>query len=240
MRRRFGSRRALAACGLEALHGANVDVAARVLSEFLDGGKCVRSTFMYQWRRAMGRTAHRRTPHPGVGLRRHRHRPEGSRAALRAMAVLCASEPRDVADDETDGKWIKRVEDLCRRCGMTSSHGDHVVVVGAGLSGLAAALHLAGRGRAVTVVERGQHPGGRMGRLDVDGYRIDTGPTVLTMPDIIDDTLNAVGESLADRLDLSPVDPSYRALFADGSQLHVHREAGAMADEVARVMGSAE
>ncbi|MDT5073680.1 MAG: phytoene desaturase [Mycobacterium sp.] len=123
---------------------------------------------------------------------------------------------------------------------MTSSHGDHVVVVGAGLSGLAAALHLAGRGRAVTVVERGQHPGGRMGRLDVDGYRIDTGPTVLTMPDIIDDTLNAVGESLADRLDLSPVDPSYRALFADGSQLHVHREAGAMADEVARVMGSAE
>jgi phytoene desaturase len=118
--------------------------------------------------------------------------------------------------------------------------GDHVVVVGAGLSGLAAALHLAGRGRAVTVVERAPHPGGRMGRLDVGGYRIDTGPTVLTMPDILEDTLNAVGESLADRLDLSPVDPSYRALFADGSQLHVHREADAMADEVARVMGSAE
>jgi phytoene desaturase len=125
---------------------------------------------------------------------------------------------------------------------MTRPEGktDHVVVVGAGLAGLAAALHLAGRGRAVTVVERGAHPGGRMGRMDVGGYRIDTGPTVLTMPDIIEDTLGAVGESLADRLDLAEVDPAYRASFADGSQIHVHRDRDAMADEVARVAGSDE
>ena len=64
---------------------------------------------------------------------------------------------------------------------------DRVVVVGAGLSGLSAALQLAGRGRSVTVVERENFPGGRMGRLDVRGYRLDTGPTVLTMPDIIED-----------------------------------------------------
>jgi len=59
---------------------------------------------------------------------------------------------------------------------------DRVVIVGAGLSGLSAALHLAGRGRNVTVVERGDHPGGRVGRTDIAGYRLDTGPTVLTMP----------------------------------------------------------
>jgi integrase len=53
---------------------------------------------------------------------------------------------------------------------------DHVVVVGAGLSGLAAALHQAGRGRAVTVLERYAVPGGRAGRLDVGRYRLDTGP----------------------------------------------------------------
>jgi phytoene desaturase len=117
---------------------------------------------------------------------------------------------------------------------------EHVVVVGAGLAGLAAALHLAGRGRAVTVLERGDHPGGRMGQLDIRGYRIDTGPTVLTMPDIIEDTLAAVGESLADRLVLTQVDPSYHASFADGSMLDVHRDADAMADEVRRVMGPAE
>ena len=58
-------------------------------------------------------------------------------------------------------------------------------------------------GVPVTVVERGDVPGGRVGRLDVDGYRLDTGPTVLTMPDLIDETFAAVGESTADRLELA-------------------------------------
>jgi phytoene desaturase len=112
-----------------------------------------------------------------------------------------------------------------------------VVVVGAGLAGLSAALHLAGRGRAVTVVERAQHPGGRVGRLDIDGYRLDTGPTVLTMPDIIEDAFAAVGESLSDRLDLMRVEPAYRASFADGSALDVHSDRDAMAAEVERFAG---
>ena len=60
---------------------------------------------------------------------------------------------------------------------------DHVVVVGAGLGGLACALHLAGAGRQVTVVERESVPGGRAGRLAIDGYTFDTGPTVLTPRD---------------------------------------------------------
>ncbi len=114
---------------------------------------------------------------------------------------------------------------------------DHVVVVGAGLAGLSAALHLAGRGREVTVVERGDVPGGRVGRLDVDGYRLDTGPTVLTMPDLIDETFAAVGESTTDRLELETVDPAYRALFADGSSLDVHSDRDAMAAEVERLAG---
>ena len=117
---------------------------------------------------------------------------------------------------------------------------DRVVVVGAGLSGLSAALHLAGRGRTVTVLERDPHPGGRMGRLDVNGYRIDTGPTVLTMPDIIDDAFAAVGESTADRLDLRPVTPAYRASFADGGALDVHADPGAMAAEIERFAGPEE
>jgi phytoene desaturase len=115
-----------------------------------------------------------------------------------------------------------------------------VVVVGAGLAGLAAALHLAGRGRAVTVVEREAAPGGRAGRLDVGGYRIDTGPTVLTMPDVIEDTFAAAGETAAQRLDLIRVEPAYHAVFADGSELDVHTDAEAMAEEVARFAGPAE
>ncbi|MEU3957708.1 FAD-dependent oxidoreductase, partial [Streptomyces achromogenes] len=76
---------------------------------------------------------------------------------------------------------------------------DHVVVVGAGLAGLSATLHLLGAGRRVTVVEREEAPGGRAGRLDLAGYRIDTGPTVLTMPDLADEAFAAVGESLYER-----------------------------------------
>ncbi|CAM3193062.1 phytoene dehydrogenase [Mycobacterium intermedium] len=114
---------------------------------------------------------------------------------------------------------------------------DHVVVVGAGFSGLAAALHLAGRGRQVTVIERENWPGGRAGRRDIDGYRIDTGPTVLTMPDLIDEAFAAVGESTAQRLDLLPVDPAYRAMFADGSAVDVHSDADRMAESVRAFAG---
>ncbi|WNV83570.1 phytoene desaturase family protein [Umezawaea sp. Da 62-37] len=117
---------------------------------------------------------------------------------------------------------------------------DHVVVVGAGLAGLSTALHLLGTGRSVTVVERDATPGGRAGRLDLDGYRIDTGPTVLTMPELVEDALAAVGESLADRLDLVPVDPAYRARFADGTSLDVHADADAMEAEVRRFAGPEE
>ena len=113
-----------------------------------------------------------------------------------------------------------------------------VVVVGAGLAGLSAALHLAGRGREVTVVERENWPGGRAGRLDVDGYQLDTGPTVLTMPDIIDEAFAAVGENRSARLDLLTVDPAYRAQFADGSSLDVHSDADLMADTIREFAGA--
>jgi phytoene desaturase len=121
-----------------------------------------------------------------------------------------------------------------------SGASGEVVVVGAGLAGLAAALHLAGRGRAHTVVERAATPGGRAARFDAGGYRIDTGPTVLTMPDVVEDAFAAVGETTADRLDLIRVEPAYRAVFADGSELDVHTDADAMAAEVARFAGPAE
>ncbi|KOG37125.1 phytoene desaturase family protein, partial [Streptomyces resistomycificus] len=117
---------------------------------------------------------------------------------------------------------------------------DHVVVVGAGLSGLSAALHLLGAGRRVTVVERDPQPGGRAGRLDRGGYRVDTGPTVLTMPDLADEAFAAVGDSLYDRVDLIPLHPAYRARFADGSTLDVHTEAEAMEAEVERFAGPGE
>ena len=121
-----------------------------------------------------------------------------------------------------------------------SGKTDRIVIVGAGLAGLSAALRLVGAGREVTVVEREQIPGGRNGLIEVAGYSFDTGPTVLTMPDLIADALDCVGEKLEDWLELEPVDPLYRAFYADGSSLDVKSDVGEMAEEVRKVCGGAE
>ena len=117
---------------------------------------------------------------------------------------------------------------------------DHVVVVGAGLAGLSAALRLAGAGRKVTVLERESVPGGRNGLLNKDGYAFDTGPSVLTMPSLINDAFNCVGEDMKDWLELSPLTPLYRAFYADGSQLDVHANTGEMEAEIAKHISSTE
>ena len=121
---------------------------------------------------------------------------------------------------------------------------DRVVVVGAGLAGLSAAMRLAGAGRSVTVLEREQVPGGRAGRLDLESasgtYRIDTGPTVLTMPDLIADAFDSVGEEMTDWLELLPVAPLYRSFYPDGSRLDVHADVDAMAEEIRTVIGPEE
>jgi phytoene desaturase len=117
---------------------------------------------------------------------------------------------------------------------------DHVVIVGAGLAGLSAALRLAGAGRKVTVLERESVPGGRNGLLKKDGYSFDTGPSVLTMPSLINDAFNCVGEDMKDWLELSPLTPLYRAFYADGSQLDVHADTNEMEAEIAKHISSSE
>jgi len=121
---------------------------------------------------------------------------------------------------------------------------ENVVIVGAGLGGLSAAMHLAAAGRTVTVLEREAIPGGRAGRLSVptaDGsFEFDTGPTVLTMPDLIADCFNALGENMGDWLTLEPVKPLYRSFYPDGSVLDVHSNTDEMTEEIRNVIGPDE
>jgi phytoene desaturase len=115
-----------------------------------------------------------------------------------------------------------------------------VAVVGAGLGGLAATCHLAGRGHEVVVFERESAPGGVASVLDGAGYRIDTGPAVLTMLGILDATFHAAGTTLDEHLDVQPLDPMYRACFADGSELRVRAGIDAMAAEIHQFAGPDE
>jgi phytoene desaturase len=115
-----------------------------------------------------------------------------------------------------------------------------IAVIGAGLAGLSTAMRLVGAGREVTVFEQAAEPGGRAGALTLEGYQFDTGPTVLTMPELIDDAFAALGEQRADWLELLPVNPLYRALFPDGSRLDVLAGLEPMAAEIDRVCGAHE
>jgi phytoene desaturase len=114
------------------------------------------------------------------------------------------------------------------------------VVVGAGLGGLSAACHLAGRGHEVVVIDREPMPGGRAGRVDEAGFRIDTGPTVLTMVGLLEQTFAAAGADLSDHVTVRPLDPMYRACFPDGSELRVRRDHDAMVEEIRDFAGAGE
>lgn len=113
----------------------------------------------------------------------------------------------------------------------------HVVVVGAGLSGLAAALHLAGQHYRVTVVEREAVPGGRNGLLERDGFRFDTGPTVFTMLPLLEEAFAAVGSTISEHVTMKLLDPAYHTFFADGSSLRVRPGHEAMRAEIAAECG---
>ncbi|MGQ4600510.1 phytoene desaturase family protein [Nocardia sp. R6R-6] len=120
---------------------------------------------------------------------------------------------------------------------------DRVVIVGAGLSGLSAALHLTGAGHTVTLLERCDHPGGRVGRYQGADYDIDSGATVLTLPELITDALAAVGrtpETCVPPLRIRQLAPGYHARFADDTEIRVFADPDTMAAEVERTCGPAE
>ena len=93
------------------------------------------------------------------------------------------------------------------------------IVVGAGLGGLTAAIRLAARGWDVTIYEKNADPGGRAGGISAGGYTWDAGPTLIMMPEILQELFAAAGRQIEDYLDLRRVDPYYRVAFEEGGHL---------------------
>ena len=116
----------------------------------------------------------------------------------------------------------------------------HVIVIGAGLGGLSTAAYLSRSGHDVTLLERDDIPGGRAGMITSHGFRLDNGPTVLTMPNLLEDAFNAAGANMADFVTIKKVDPMYRAVYEDGSELLVRHGREAMAEEIAQFSNKVE
>ncbi len=94
-----------------------------------------------------------------------------------------------------------------------------IVVIGAGMGGLAAATRLHAGGHDVTVCEQSPNVGGKLGTYSRDGFRFDTGPSLLTVPEVFRDLFAATGDPLETVLELQRVDPNCRYRFMDGTVL---------------------
>jgi len=96
-----------------------------------------------------------------------------------------------------------------------------IAVIGAGVGGLAAAVRLAALGHRVTVLEQAGMPGGKCGRVELGGYRFDSGPSLLTMPWVFEELFAATGAPLAEEIELERVEPGTDYRFADGSRVRM-------------------
>ena len=110
-----------------------------------------------------------------------------------------------------------------------------IVVIGAGIGGLSAAIRLASEGRRVIVIEKNHQVGGKMGELRTGGYRFDTGPSVITMRGAFDLLFASAGRQIEDYLTLQQIDPLTRYFYPSGRVLDIHRELASTLDNIARV-----
>ncbi len=110
-----------------------------------------------------------------------------------------------------------------------------VIIVGAGMGGLAAALRLRHIGLDVTVIEKLERPGGRSNVLQEHGFRVDIGPTILVMKDTFEETYRAIGQDLNQRIQFKALDPNYRIYYHDGTHIDLYNGMAKLSAEVEKV-----
>ncbi|MFW5995439.1 MAG: phytoene desaturase family protein [Spirochaetia bacterium] len=111
------------------------------------------------------------------------------------------------------------------------------VVIGGGLGGLSAAIRLRARGWKVSLYETSEHTGGKAGSVTRDGYRFDTGPSLLTMPEVFEELFAEAGQKLEDHITLIPLPEICRYFFSDSTVLHAWADEDRLAREFQKVLG---
>ena len=97
-----------------------------------------------------------------------------------------------------------------------------VLVIGGGLGGLSAAISLAQSGYDVSLYERNDHVGGKLNRLEQDGFGFDFGPLILTMPHIFEKMFAASGKVMSDYVPIVRLEHQWRSFFPNGNVIDLH------------------
>jgi phytoene desaturase len=110
----------------------------------------------------------------------------------------------------------------------------NIIVIGSGFGGLSAAIRLAAKGHRVTIFEKRDKLGGRGYQYEINGFKFDGGPTVITAPYMFDELFTAAGRRREDYFELVPLDPFYRVFDAEGRHFDYRRELDDMLLEIDR------
>src|SRR5690348_8729255 len=116
-----------------------------------------------------------------------------------------------------------------------SDHAKRIIVIGAGIGGLSAAIRLAAQGHRVSVFERQPTVGGKLNQVVMDGFSFDTGPSLITMPHVLQDLFQAAQRRMEDYIELVPLDITCRYFYRDGLILNAWRDPSRLAAEFARL-----
>ena len=114
---------------------------------------------------------------------------------------------------------------------------EKAAVIGAGIGGLAAAIRLAVKGYETHLFEKNIENGGKIGELRLDGCRFDTGPSLFTLPGLVDELFTLAGEDPRDHFSYMPLDSSCRYFWDDGTLLNAWTDRDRFAEESERVTG---
>ncbi len=112
-----------------------------------------------------------------------------------------------------------------------------VIIVGAGIAGLATSIRLASRGYHVTVFERSDKPGGKLNSIQWEGFRWDSGPSLFTLPDLVEELYVMAGAEMKTSIRTQKLDIITRYFYEDGKVLNAYGDPDLFAEEVERVLG---
>ena len=106
-----------------------------------------------------------------------------------------------------------------------------VVIIGGGLGGLSAAISLAQAGYSVSLYEKNDHLGGKLNRLEQDGFGFDLGPSILTMPHIFNRLFTRSDRKMSDYISTFRLEHEWRSFFTDGTTIDLYGDLEKMARE---------